>query len=231
MTDIDERVVQFSITTTKLTAEVIARALKEVIRAGHHSVKDFKRDRKHKIEQKKHEPKTGKQTLDELNAQGKQTSMVPVEARQDLAALKKELKKYSVDFSVMKEGKENYQVFFKSQDAERFNVAFKKVVEKFDRSPEKDQVTPTPDQKQKATSKKDLDVQEKRVEEPLKTESKTVNQTEKVKDSKAALGKGAPLRDRLEKAKKEAAAFNQSVKKEQQLSRTKGITAKRGPER
>lgn len=68
---------------------------------------------------KKNQRQYGEQKLEKLNKQGKKLESIDL-PNQDLKNFKKILKKYEVDFSIMKEkGKDEYTIFFKGQDIDR----------------------------------------------------------------------------------------------------------------
>ena len=74
--------------------------------------------------------KHGQQSLKKLNLQGNQLDIVKIPG-QDIAAFRRQLNKYSVDFSVMKDRKTGeHLVFFKGQDTNRVYAGLEKVLEK-----------------------------------------------------------------------------------------------------
>lgn len=74
----------------------------------------------------------GEQKLAMLNKQGRQLESVDLHS-QDIKAFRQQLRKYSVDFSVMKDrASGNYSVFFKSQDVDRVYAGLAKCVEQMD---------------------------------------------------------------------------------------------------
>jgi len=68
--------------------------------------------------------KEGQMTLKELQKQGGGLSTVELE-KPHLRTLKNTLKKHGVDFSVVKDGKGQYTLFFKGKDADSMAHAFK----------------------------------------------------------------------------------------------------------
>lgn len=68
----------------------------------------------------------GKQNLKKLNRKGKALDSIPV-INEDLKGLKKELKKYGVDYSVRKSlsEKDTYDVYFKGSDITQIQTALK----------------------------------------------------------------------------------------------------------
>jgi len=73
----------------------------------------------------------GKQSLKKLNRQGKALDSIPI-TNQDLKGLKKELKKYGVDYSVRKSlaEKSTYDVYFKGSDIIQIQTALKNYMAK-----------------------------------------------------------------------------------------------------
>ena len=58
---------------------------------------------------------TGKQSLENLQSKGKALDHVQI-SNEDVKAFERELKKYNIDFSLMKEDGDKYSAFFKGQD-------------------------------------------------------------------------------------------------------------------
>lgn len=84
-------------------------------------------------------PHHGRQSIKHLNLQGRQLSSIPIEDPQ-LQAIKRQLKSYSVDFSIMREkqpdGKtDKTSLWFKSQDQERICTALENVIADMARDP------------------------------------------------------------------------------------------------
>lgn len=70
----------------------------------------------------------GEQQLKKLNMQGKQLESVAITG-EDIKDFRKQLNKYSVDFSVMRDRNSGeYSVFFKGQDTDRVYSALKDVL-------------------------------------------------------------------------------------------------------
>ena len=74
----------------------------------------------------------GKQSLRKLNLQNRELVSYDFMGA-DMQALRRELRRYNVDFAVMK-GEEpgTYKVFFKAQDAQRIYTVVSNVVKNFD---------------------------------------------------------------------------------------------------
>lgn len=90
----------------------------------------------------------GEQSLDALNAQGRPLESVEIHSK-DIQDIRRELARYAVDMSIMKEpGTDTYRIFFKSQDAERMELGLKRCVERLDLSATR---TPMSEQIQSAT--------------------------------------------------------------------------------
>ncbi len=109
--EIENRTVNLAINTTKL--------------AWGELVKGFQAWRSHH-KAKKAEIPHGKQTIQQLLGQNKGVSSIPVEST-DLKGFEKAARKYSVDFSIVKDKSlvpPRYTVFFKAQDADALTAAF-----------------------------------------------------------------------------------------------------------
>ncbi|MGX7197724.1 PcfB family protein [Enterococcus olivae] len=203
MSDIDERVMVQMVDSSKLTVKLVLSAMKSMYEYQKMNHRENQREKQHMKHKQQQAPKTGKQTLKELMQQNRQLTFVPLEEQTDLRRLQKELKQYAVDFSVVKEGKTKWQIFFKAQDAEIFNQAFKKVLSKFDSEFQKVNQEKMPEQD--ATSKGDQSKSQKNRERESEPKHSMEKQT-----------KNRPLsvNERLEKAKREAQTYNQAVQKE-----------------
>ena len=75
------------------------------------------------------ELQSGKQTLKELHKHNEGLSTIELKDPH-LRDLYKEMKKNDIDFSVVKDGKGKYTLFFKGKNAEEMTNAFKKYTEK-----------------------------------------------------------------------------------------------------
>lgn len=92
-------------------------------------------------------PHHGRQSIRHLNLQGRQLTSIPIEDPQ-LQAIKRQLKSYSVDFSIMREKQsdgmtDKTSLWFKSQDQERICTALENVIADLSREPH----TSTPEKK------------------------------------------------------------------------------------
>lgn len=98
--------------------EITAQALKALIR---------------QIIENKDKVQHGQQSLSKLNLQGKKLEQVELTG-EDMKNFRRELNKYSVDFSVMRDhASGNYTVFFKGQDVDRVYTGLQKCVQDFDK--------------------------------------------------------------------------------------------------
>lgn len=230
MNDIDERVVSMVLNSSKLTGRMVVQSMKSFIHEYRMFHKEVKQERKHQKQQKKQAPKTGKQTLKELMFQGKQTTFVSLDERPDLKAIQKELNHYSVDFSIVKEGKNTWRIFFKAQDTEVFNAAFKKVIETFDQKNAGELEKELP----KHNEEKTLSTEQTKSDKVVPFVSKEAKQANTIKDKPQSKNhKVVPMTmdNRIEKARKEATAYNRSVSKEKNKKKAKDFSNKRGPEK
>ena len=99
--DLQSSAVQVLYTGTEITF----KALREIIK---------------KLLENKNKPQYGQQSLKKLNIQGRQLESINL-PNEDIQLFKRELKRYNVDFSVMKDKKadKRYIIFFKGQDVDR----------------------------------------------------------------------------------------------------------------
>lgn len=98
--EISEQAVQVELNVMKVSAQTILSAIQWLL-ANQRTVTH------------------GQQSLRKLNLQGRQLESIPV-AGADLNAIRRELRQYSVDYSLMRDRNTGeYSVFFKSQDVER----------------------------------------------------------------------------------------------------------------
>lgn len=116
-----DQAIQISISTDRITAEILRTVIRECTYRHH---------------MKSRQPAAvhGEQSLEDLNAQGRQLENVELKD-QDVQNIRRELKRYEVDFSIMKEpDSDTYRLFFKSQDVDRVYLGLKKWVKDFDRT-------------------------------------------------------------------------------------------------
>lgn len=79
----------------------------------------------------------GQQSLSKLNLQGKKLEQVEL-AGEDMKNFRREMNRYSVDFSIMQDRTSgNYTVFFKGQDVERVYAGLQKCVQNFEKGNKK----------------------------------------------------------------------------------------------
>ena len=110
--EINEKVIALSIRTTKLTAEMLQKAMKAVLTQT-----------KKQIGKQPH----GKQTLKQLMKQNTGVSNIEI-TKDNIKAFQSTAKKYGIDFALKKDATETpprYLVFFKGRDADALTAAFK----------------------------------------------------------------------------------------------------------
>lgn len=81
----------------------------------------------------------GKQTVKELAAQGQGVTTIET-ADKDIKVFHKTMKKYGVDYAIMKNSKTKpptHTIFFKAKDGDAITKAFKEYVDKLSKSKEK----------------------------------------------------------------------------------------------
>ena len=98
--DLSEQAVQAELNTAKVTAKTLIAAIQQLLKNRNTATH-------------------GQQSLRKLNLQGRQLESVPID-QSDLAAIRKELRQYAVDYSLMRDKETGqYTVFYKSQDVDR----------------------------------------------------------------------------------------------------------------
>ena len=110
--EVNEKVVALSIKGSKLTAEMLQKAMKALLAKG-----------KQHISQTPH----GKQTLKQLMKQGAGVSNIEI-TDGNIKAFESTAKKYGIDYALKKDATETpprYLVFFKGRDADVLTAAFK----------------------------------------------------------------------------------------------------------
>jgi len=112
--EINEKVVAISIKGTKLTAEMLQKAIKLLLSQ---IKKQIDKPTQHR----------GKQTLKQLMKQNAGVSSIEI-TDENIKAFESTAKKYGVDFALKKDATETpprYLVFFKGRDADVLTAAFK----------------------------------------------------------------------------------------------------------
>lgn len=112
--EVNEKVVALSIKGAKLTAEMLQKAMKEVLSQV-------------KKEVDKQAIPHGKQTLRQLMKQGAGVSNIEI-TDGNIKAFESTAKKYGIDYALKKDATETpprYLVFFKGRDADVLTAAFK----------------------------------------------------------------------------------------------------------
>ena len=111
--EVTEKVIAVSIETTKLTAEILQKALDNLLI-------QMKEQMSHPVHHK------GKQSLKQLMNQNAGVSSIEI-TDDNIKAFEKTAKKYGVDFAVKRVQNENqsrYLVFFKGRDTDVLTAAF-----------------------------------------------------------------------------------------------------------
>ena len=110
--EINEKTVALYIKTGKLTAAMLQKAMKALLKKG-----------KGQITKAPH----GKQTLKQLMKQNAGVSNIEI-TKDNIKAFESTAKKYGIDFALKKDSSEQpprYLVFFKGRDADALTAAFK----------------------------------------------------------------------------------------------------------
>ena len=112
---INEKNVALIIKGSKLTAQLLAKAIKALL------------DEANKVQKKMDESKHGKQIVKELTQQGAGVSNIEITDK-NIKAFDSVARKYGVDFALRKDVSEvppKWLVFFKNRDADALTAAFK----------------------------------------------------------------------------------------------------------
>ena len=107
--DVERRTVAVSVTATKLTGKVIARALAAVLR-------------KIQKEQRKGQAPQGRQSVKKLMNHGAATNNLPLDG--DTRLFDQVARKYNVDYAFHKTGPKKYLLFFKAGQADAITACF-----------------------------------------------------------------------------------------------------------
>ena len=122
--EVSEKAVNLAVSIGKITIGEIRKAVDKLLselEGGKHSTENIKNT----TVEKSPEPKQGKMTLAQLKKD--RGGVTPLELTDpNLRLLNHEMKKSKIDFSVVKDGKGKYTLFFKCRDADEMTRAFKK---------------------------------------------------------------------------------------------------------
>ena len=113
--EVNQKVVSLAVRTGKLTANVLARAMKEFM--------DSQKSKPHKYAK-------GKQTFKQLMEQNAGASNIEVD-KSDIKAFERVARKYHIDYAVKKDKTADppkYLVFFKGRDLDAMNMAFQEFI-------------------------------------------------------------------------------------------------------
>lgn len=127
--EITGRSINFTTRSTQVSSRVVISILKPLLRQANRKGISLKKVLDDKF-------KSNKIPLKKLVGKG-QLEEIPI-VKQDLKELKKQLNKYGVNFSVMKEkGKKEYSLFFQASNTVVMDKAFKKAIANSEKKIEK----------------------------------------------------------------------------------------------
>ena len=115
--EVEQKTMALSVRTTRLTAELLQKALRRFLEANKNKTQEFSH---------------GKQTLKELMKQNTNISSIEI-THDNIKDFESTAKKYGIDFALKKDASENpprYMVFFKGRDADVMESAFKEYMNK-----------------------------------------------------------------------------------------------------
>ncbi len=122
--EVNQKVVSLAVRTGKLTANVLARAMKEFM--------DSQKSKPHKYAK-------GKQTFKQLMEQNAGASNIEID-KSDIKAFERVARKYHIDYAVKKDKTADplkYLVFFKGRDLDAMNMAFQEFIKSNEKSNER----------------------------------------------------------------------------------------------
>ena len=122
--EVNQRVISLSIRAAKLTADVLARALRMLIEAER---------------RKSHEYSHGKQSLKHLMDQNAGATSIEVDEG-NIKSFDRVARKYHIDYAIKKDrttSPPKYMVFFKGRDQDTMTMAFREFVDKNTKQHEK----------------------------------------------------------------------------------------------
>jgi hypothetical protein len=124
--EITQKDINLAVRIGSITATELKKALEKLI-AKLQEIKD--RPPEQPQQPKDPELKHGKQTLKELHKHNEGLSSIELKDP-ELRRLQREMKRKDIDFSVVKDGKGKYTLFFKGKNADEMTNAFKRYTEK-----------------------------------------------------------------------------------------------------
>lgn len=120
-----DQAVQISVSAEQLTGEIVRAVLQRYI---------------FRLRFPKENAVHGEQSLEDLNAQNRELKRELID-QENLEPIRRELKRYAVDFHVMKDPDGGpYQLFFKAQDVERVHEGLQRYVKDLGKPPMEEQV-------------------------------------------------------------------------------------------
>ena len=128
--EVTQKTIALSVKTARVTADVLKNMLRKALAKMEQEKKQQGQKTNQKQLQKEKEDKTykGKQSLDKLMKQNVQLSNIEI-TDGNIKSFERVAKKYRLDFALKKDSSTKpptYYVFFKGQDTEMMNLAFKK---------------------------------------------------------------------------------------------------------
>jgi hypothetical protein len=129
--EINDKTVNLCARVGKVTADEVTKAINKLIA-------DIEASRQGKKSNLKH----GKQTLEQLDKHGSGRSSIEL-SDPNLRLLKREMNKKSVDFSIQKDGKGKYLLFFKGNDQDAMTAAFRNYSRKMVKAAGRPSITST----------------------------------------------------------------------------------------
>lgn len=150
--EVENRTVNFVVTTSKLTARTMAAAMRRFLQRQENYRQEAKTERRQVKAVKKTAKarekaygRRGKQTVKELVRKGDAVKKLPVKDT-ELKEFEKILRKYGVDFSIVADAssaRPKYLVFFKARDEEVIAQVYNESLAKLVKAPEKKAARPS----------------------------------------------------------------------------------------
>ena len=121
--------VEVGFSISKISLDLILKGLEAIRKGLEEKPKDAANNAKDPQTPTEPEVKHGKQTLKSLHKHNDGLSTIEL-TDPNLRELQKSMKKADIDFSVVKDGKGKYTLFFKGKNADEMTSAFKRYTEK-----------------------------------------------------------------------------------------------------
>jgi hypothetical protein len=240
MSEAQDVVGRYTMEASKVTAKAVLELIKWVILTGTFPVRETVKQnretyravqldkRREQARLRREVRKVGEKNVKVFQTENKEVdTQIETVEKEDLRSLRAELNKHKVDFAVQKASDNKFYIYFKATDAHVMEEAFKKTLATFDEkdkgkaAPKKEQEIQKDQKTQEAVKGKQTPAKEV-LEAPLKEKTETIEPS----FTKSKKEPPNTLKARIEKAKKEAKAFNENIKQEKSFMQEKSKSMK-----